>query len=512
MIHRLAFRTLTAHPVRSFVLALGFGAGVAVMAILLGVAEVVLEQAQSPALVGGGDVVIRLGRTTPPGVILSGALASDALKSRVQQAAPLTTERVFLVRGDGSTVRVDARGGIPSAELAMGDAETSGIEGWRDTPNDEAWLRAMPEAAQRQVDRFHEIPDAPAWADSWAEWLYFNGRSADARFYLTFLVGPRLPDGRRAAGVRLQLERDGRTESYSAGAAITQEEAMMAPDLTIGRNTVRLVGMQYQITLDLAGTGGRTVLGTLTLDATPGRVVPPIEITGARGWRTGYVVPVMSGRLGGSLRVGDEPGRSGGERGPEPAGARAGARSAGSSRAGSNRSSVEIALDGTGYHDHNWGFWRGVSWQWGQAQHEGLSIIYGRVFPPAEAVDPERMPGFVGVLGPDGPLGYATNVRITEVNDRDRRPKTIDVTARGPAMDVQLRFDVASAITTRMSQGPLGGAMTGSDGGRTTSRAPSRSAGINFLQLQGHYTVTGRAANRTLDFTTPGAAETFRGD
>ncbi len=467
MIHRLAFRSLTAHPVRSFVLALGFGAGVAVMAILLGVAEVVLEQAQSPALVGGGDVVIRLGRTTPPATILLGALASESLKSRVRHAAPLTTERVFLVRADGSTVRVDARGGIPSSERALNDAETRGATDWRDTSSDEAWVRAMPEAAQRQVDRFHEIPDAPAWADSWAEWLYFNGRSADARFYLTFLVGPRLPDGRRAAGVRLQLERNGRTESYSAGAPIMQEAAMLAPDLTIGRNAVRLVstqfGTQYQVTLDLTGANGRAVQGTLTLDASPGRLVPPIEIMGARGWRTGYVVPVMSGRLGGSLRV---QGASG---------------------------ETAIALNGTGYHDHNWGFWRGVSWQWGQAQHEGLSIIYGRVFPPAEAVDSDRMPGFVGVLGPDGPLGYATNVRITESNDTDGRPNTVSVTARGPAMDVRVRFDVASAVTTRMNGGRMGG-------------------GVNFLQLQGRYTVTGHAGSQALDFTAAGAAETFRGN
>ena len=52
MIGRLAFRSLTAHPVRSAVLAAGFGLGVAVMAILLGVAAIVLEQAESPELVG----------------------------------------------------------------------------------------------------------------------------------------------------------------------------------------------------------------------------------------------------------------------------------------------------------------------------------------------------------------------------------------------------------------------------------------------------------------------------
>jgi hypothetical protein len=49
MIGTLALRSLTAHPVRSAVLAAGFGVGVAVMAILLGVAEIVLTQAGLPS-------------------------------------------------------------------------------------------------------------------------------------------------------------------------------------------------------------------------------------------------------------------------------------------------------------------------------------------------------------------------------------------------------------------------------------------------------------------------------
>ena len=82
MIGRLAFRSLTAHPIRSVVLAAGFGAGVAVMAILLGVAQIVLQQAQAPALVGGGDVLIRLGPQVPARLMLAGTLQSDALRDR----------------------------------------------------------------------------------------------------------------------------------------------------------------------------------------------------------------------------------------------------------------------------------------------------------------------------------------------------------------------------------------------------------------------------------------------
>jgi hypothetical protein len=354
---------------------------------------------------------------------------------------------------------VTATGGIPSLERALGDEESGRVESWRDSPEDMAWTRDTPEKVLRYIDRFHAVPDAPDWADSWAEWLYFNGRSDQGRFYLTFLVGPRTPSGKRAAGVRLQLDRQGSMETFSEGAELSDADLARAPDITIGRSSVRLEGMTYRIRLNLEGAGGRRVTGDVTLEASAGRLVPPLEIAGARGWRTGYVIPVMSGRLHGAIAVDD----------------------------------VRVSLDaGTGYHDHNWGFWRDVSWQWGQVQHEDLSLVFGRVFPPREAADPDRLPGFVGALGRDGPLGFASKVAISEENDDAGRPRTVTVTARGDALDLVLRFEVASTTSTRMTQGPL-------------------ASGVDFLQLRGEYTVTGSVASRNISFTAPGTAETFRG-
>jgi hypothetical protein len=117
------------------------------------------------------------------------------------------------------------------------------------------------------------------------------------------------------------------------------------------------------------------------------------------------------------------------------------------------------------------------------------------VFPPPEAADPERIPGFVGALGPDGPLGYSTDVRITETNDDKGQPRTIAVRARSASLTVDLRFDVASTVTTRM---------------RMTQGALAN--GLNFLQMRGQYTVSGLAGDRTIAFTAPGSAETFRGN
>jgi hypothetical protein len=202
------------------------------------------------------------------------------------------------------------------------------------------------------------------------------------------------------------------------------------------------------------------VTGELALQASPGRLVPPLEIRGSGGWVTGYVVPVMSGELDGWVEVGGE----------------------------------RISFDnGTGYHDHNWGFWEGVSWRWGQVQHDDLSLLYGRVFAPPEAADPERMPGFVGVLGPDGPIAYAQDVRITETDDEDGNPARVAISARGPAMDLTMRFDVESIVTNRTEGGPW-------------------ASGMDFLQMRGTYTVEGVANRRRISFTAPGAAETFRGE
>jgi hypothetical protein len=466
MIGRLALRSLTAHPVRSAVLAAGFGVGVAVMAILLGVAAIVLEQAQAPALAGGGDVLIRLSLPVPARLVLSGTLQSNALRPRIRAAAASHTTDLYLLH-DGTATRVAAQGGIPSLERALNDPETAPISAWRDSPDDLAWTTAPPDVVLRLLDRFHGIPEGTAWGNSWAEWLYFNGRSNEASFYLTFLVGPRTRSGARSAGVRLQIERPpspgfggaSRMESFTGRAELTDAELSRAPDLAIGGSSVRLDGMRYRIHLDVADARGKKAVGDLSLEATAGRLVPPIEITGAQGWRTGYVVPVMSGPLGGAIDI----------------------------------DGTHVSLEGgRGYHDHNWGFWQRVSWQWGQAQQGDLSVIYGRVFPPREAADPETIPGFVGVLGPDGPLGYSTDVRISEQDDERGQPRTIAVRARGSALDLDIRFDVASAVTTRMAQGTL--------------------VGVDFLQMRGQYTVSGRAGMREIDFTAAGAAETFRGD
>ncbi|MCY4074468.1 MAG: hypothetical protein OXH04_03440, partial [Acidobacteria bacterium] len=259
----LAFRALLAHKLRSAVLAGGFGLGVSVIANLLGIGAVMLEQAGAPALAGGGDLVVAgsVGRVTSARFLLGNVLDRPAFADRVTVAVPNERRTLYLVRhgdaGDGAdggrgeaggadrdggdrdggdrgggdregglgvgvgrTVPVAARGGIPSLERRLGDEETSGVAAWIDAPGDRAWTAPDAGDVLRAMDRFHPIPDVPARADSWAEWLYFNGRQGDARFYLTFLVGPEHEPGRRLAGVRLQLDEGGRRSAWGEAAEV----------------------------------------------------------------------------------------------------------------------------------------------------------------------------------------------------------------------------------------------------------------------------------------------------
>lgn len=472
MIFTLALRSLRAHPIRSLVLACGFGLGVGVMAILLGVGEVILEQARSPALVGGGDLVIAstAGQVSSARWILSSGLHAEGFDRRVAAASPAALATLYLVR-DGRSAPIRARGGIPSLERAVGDPETASVASWVDTAGDKTWSAPDPAAALRAIDRFHAIPDVPLRADSWAEWLYFNGRRGDDRFYLAFLVGPKTSTGKRAAVVQLHLDRGGRLSSYSETQDVDEAAVLAgAPDLAIGSSRVRLEGLRYHVMLDLpaepASDGRRTgsgradrSRGSLFIEAVPGRALPPLTIRGAGGWLSGYVVPVMSGALAGRLQVNGE----------------------------------SVTFDGgVGYHDHNWGFWKDVSWQWGQVQHRDLSLIYGRIQPPADAADPDRIPGFLTALGPDGPEGYSTDVSIEEINDTATgRPHTIVVRGRSPALDLTMEIVVEDAVVNRMPGNLFG-------------------SGLDFLQLRGVYRVRGRAGSRSIDFTAAGAAETFR--
>src|SRR5438067_4413943 len=105
MIIRLALRSLAVRPVRTAVLACGFGLGIAVMAALLGVGDIILEQARSPELSGGGDVVVQ----GAFGVIENAPFVLSTVRGLAPAASPSHRETLYLIR-NGTSIPVLARG------------------------------------------------------------------------------------------------------------------------------------------------------------------------------------------------------------------------------------------------------------------------------------------------------------------------------------------------------------------------------------------------------------------
>jgi hypothetical protein len=387
--------------------------------------------------------------------LLANVLGAPDIAPRIAAASPSRRSTIFLIHRQRA-IPVVAKGGVPSLEKAVGDPEVRNVTAWRDTPGDRPWLAPAPGDLLRAMDRFHAIPNLPEFSSSWAEWLYFNGRTADGRtrFYLTFIVGPATAEaGKRGAGVRLQIDRAGRLTRHAKGEEVDAHRVLAeAPNLEIAGSQVRLDGVRYQIDLALPGASGRLELESL------GHSLPPATLQGARGWISGYTAPVLAGRLNGWIDVGGE----------------------------------RIVFENApGYHDHNWGFWEGVRWQWGQVADGGFSFIYGRVLPPATVADVDRIPGFLGVLGPEGPLAFSTTVSIDDNRSASGTPLRV-VRARGAKLNVELTFTAERVERSQM-------AMT------ATASGPA----MDFLQLSGEYVVKGRVADRELDFRARGAAETF---
>ncbi|HWK89428.1 MAG TPA: hypothetical protein VNP72_05510, partial [Longimicrobium sp.] len=113
-----------------------------------------------------------------------------------------------------------------------------------------------------------------------------------------------------------------------------------SPDLRFGaRAFVRLEGDAYHVAADAGG-----VRVDLRVTPSPRRYFPPTDIGGSE-LVSGYVTPALYAMAEGTVCL------------PRCEGVRA----------------------AQAYHDHNWGVWRDVSWEWGSASDERLSLLYGMV-------------------------------------------------------------------------------------------------------------------------------------
>ncbi len=487
----LAWRSLWDRPRRTLLLLGGYGIGVGVMIALLSVSEALLTQARDRDLVAGGDLVL-LPEGVDPAVLKVNAVTD--LDFTIQQAefvfreilngprfgpavlaaAPQIEARQVYVRSRGQVRAAVASAGIPSLDRAA--HATGGVPGASDTDADRAWIAPSRADFLDRLDRFHEPP--PGLKGTWAEWDYVNfvDPATGAYGYLTLLAGR---EGRGA--VLLRLRRPGHeVDDLVLRAAIRPGDlAFTSASQRLGPARVWNDGGRYRITVH-----DPRVQADLWLTPDPGYYLPPAEIAGST-FISGYAVPVGHGWMDGQIRT------------------------------------ARTALRLThvpAYHDHNWGTWRGITWEWGEAGGEGGAVLYGalHVAPQeggasmgrpavlfvweAQHNEGKAAGGFLGAFTVRAIryAGWHPGPRVS--GRRVSVPAAITVEGEAGPDRVRLEIKVRDVLASVAAQaGPTEPSPTG------RSQTPR----VIFLQLRGEAQVRGTVDGRSVAFSGNAAAETF---
>ncbi len=497
VIVRLALRNFLYKPWRSALLFLGFGIGVSVMIVLLSIGEALVTQASDERLVGGGDVTV-----LPDGidieVMKTGGLgglffsianarflylqllAAPRLARQARAVAPQIDDKLLYLTS--ATVASAPYGPLARSHPRPGrSARCPGsrrARGWTTAATVGGRVR-RPTELENDIDHFHVPPPGIAHRSSWAEWHYFNVLSADGHrwAFISFIVAGDVPQGKWGGRVLVTLHGDGVRERRFVGEAhpSTVVFSTARADLQIGESTVRLLpDGQYAVRAHALEVGGSRRARPGSRDQANSTRVFPRRVDRVRRlcvWL--YRASSPRERMGTPVRGGR----------------------------------CET-FDGTqAYHDHNWGVWRGVTWEWGAARVGRYGILYGRVQPPDSLG--ASAPLFVYLVDT---LGFRAVFRPERVLYDDSRVIHVGQRAlRVPAR--MLLSDVRGSDTLRLE-------VTVDDAAATDMRRPSTERGSAdesrglahpyFIQMKGDARLTGRAGDAPIDGDGTGFFETYR--
>ena len=500
MIALLAFRNFVHRPWRSALLFFGYGIGVTVMIVLLSIGEALITQARDEKLVGGGEVTV-LPEGLDVEVMKTGGLgglffsignarfvqlqllASPRLAPAVRAVAPqIEGKLVYLRTPDGREVPVRASGEIPSATAAVGAAPALAAGRWVDDAADRAWTNPSPAALKHAIDHFHLPPAGLANPESWGEWHYFNVLSADRKrwAFISFILAGEVPDGRWGGQVLVTTHEEGRGARRFTAVAPPADVRFSTTDanLAVGPSTVTVTPEgDYRVrarAVEEGGSGAPLELDLLVRPE-PRAYFPGASVAGG-DFASGYAVPGLRADGTGSLCVAGRCER----------------------------------FDGVqAYHDHNWGVWRGVSWEWGTLRAGSYGLLYGRVQPPDSAGSGSRSPLFVYLVDS---LGFRALFRPRAIAYTDGRTVRVGgQTVRVPS--TALLYDVRGADTLRLElevEDAVGTDTRGQLIERGETQYARALARPYFIQMKGRGRLSGRVGGAPIAGEGSGFFETYR--
>jgi len=502
MIGQLAFRNIAYRPWRSLLLFVGYGVGVAVMIVLLSIGEALLSQARSEKLVGGGTITvlpegldIEVMKTGGIGGLFFSidhasflyrqVLASPRYRGEIEAVAPQIEGRLLYARtADGREYPVHAVGEIPSATWAVGAAAEVIVGKWEDDDGDRRWIAPTPVELVNEIDHFHLPSDSVENRDTWAEWHYFNVLSRDQKrwAFISFIVGGDVTSSKWGGKLGITLrEQNGATRRF--GTTLDRSRVRFSTtdaNLVFGDSRVTVLpDGDYDVRASAREeTGsGSTLSVHLRVRPAPHAFFPGISMTSG-GFVSGYTVPALRASAMGTLCVDGK---------------------------------CEQLIDVQSYHDHNWGIWRGVTWDWGASRAGQYTLLYGRVYPGDTTTS---IPPMLVYLVDS--LGFRAVFRPKMISYEDGRMLKVGSTqlrvpSRGSFEDVRgsdtLRVEItvedAIATDTRPRRNAAGQEERGDPLGSEKARP-------YFVQMKGTARISGRIDGQPISGTGTGFFETYR--
>ena len=503
MIPLLAFRNIIYRPWRSVLLFFGYGVGVAVMIVLLSVGEALLSQAKDERLVGGGAITV-LPQGLDVEVMKTGGvgglffsidhsrfiyrqlLASPRLSPLVSAVAPQIEGRlIYLVKSNAEWHAVRASGEIPSANDKVHAAMQLTAGKWQDDEGDRRWIAPTPLELRNEIDHFHVPPDSTANAESWAEWHYFNVLSPDRRrwAFISFIVAGDVRTDKWGGNITITLRDEsmgGRSRKFVAyvprqGVRYSTADANVV--IGASRVTVNADGTYLVQAVGHEENGPSRIRVNLVVTPSPDAYFPGASLASG-GFVSGYTVPGLRASATGDICV---------------------------------DAKCERYDGAQSYHDHNWGVWRGVTWDWGAARAGRYTLLYGRVIGPGR---PGRQPPLLVYLVDS--LGFRAVFRPAAVTYEDGREitvngKSVRVPSHAEFADAHggdtLRVDleIEDAIGTDTRRKSLGSSEERGDPTGTMSVAHPY-----FIQMKGTARISGRIGGEPVKGAGTGFFETYR--
>ena len=499
MIERLALRNLVLRPWRSALLLLGYSLGVAVMIVLLSIGEALLRQARNEKLVGGGQITV-----LPEGIdvevmktgglgglffsidharfIYRQLLAAPRLAPEITAAAPQIEEKLLYARmRGGREIPVMASGEIPSRTRAVGAMPAIAAGEWRDDSLDRVWRDPSPAELRDAIDHFHLPPPQVRGDPTWAEWHYFNVLSPDRRrwAFISFIVGGAVARGEWGGQVLVTLhEQGGAARRYVANVPSSSVRfSTTRANVAIGNSSVTVLDDgRYAVQAHAREEhGARSVDVDLVVSPAAGAYFPGAALTSGETV-SGYAVPALRADASGTI---------------------------------CESGTCERFSAAQAYHDHNWGVWRGVTWEWGAARAGQYTLLYGRVQPADSSV--ASVPLFAYLVDS---LGFLAVFRPTSIQYEDGRMARVvgqSTTIRVPSHATMV--DVRGDDTLRVE-------LTIEDATATDTRRPGveRGEGLSnrelarpyFVQMKGLMRIEGRVRGVPITGQGTGFFETYR--